>query len=170
MPSETLDEMTAMLRLAIAADGVMVPFRPHPKTAKGKTRWREVKVGLFARLGQHLTRSGKQVTRLCHRRLVAVLGDIDTFIPLMQMEAQRQSVDTAPQVIWLSDGDGDSGGSTANALPIVRLAFSISIMRLGICGERRRHYSIVVLLRLTNGSRSGGLYSGMDNIMLYSNP
>lgn len=101
---DTLEEMTAILRLAIAADGVMVPFRPKPKTAKGKTRWREVKVGLFARLGQHLTRSGKQVTRLCHRRLVAVLGDIDTFIPLMQMEAQRQSIDTAPQVIWLSDG------------------------------------------------------------------
>lgn len=101
---ESLDEMTSMLRLAIAADGVMVPFRPNPKTTKGKTRWREVKVGLFTRLGQHLTRSRKQVTRLCHRRLVAVLGDIDTFIPLMQMEAQRQSVDAGPKVVWLSDG------------------------------------------------------------------
>ena len=26
----------------VIADGVMVPFRPHPRTAKGKTRWREI--------------------------------------------------------------------------------------------------------------------------------
>ena len=38
------------------------------------------------------------------RRLVAVLGDIDTFIPLIQLEAQLQSYQSAPQVIWLSDG------------------------------------------------------------------
>jgi hypothetical protein len=91
MPTENLDEVTAALRLAIAADGVMVTFRPQSKTPKGKTQWREVKVGLLVRMGHRLTRTGKQVTRLLHRRLVAVLGDIDTFIPLIQLEAQLQS-------------------------------------------------------------------------------
>ena len=104
MAPEHLDELTAALNLAIAADGVMVPFRPQPKTPKGKTRWREVKVGLLARLGQRLTRAGKTVTQLYHRRLVAVLGDIDAFIPRIQFEAYLQSVESAPQVLWLSDG------------------------------------------------------------------
>lgn len=120
MPTESLDEVTAALRLAIAADGVMVPFRPHAKTPKGKIQWREVKVGLLVRLGHRLTRAGKQVTRLLRRRLVAVLGDIDTFIPLIQLEAQLllgyqswtgfpsdgtpQSYQSAPQVVWLNDG------------------------------------------------------------------
>jgi hypothetical protein len=104
MPSENLDEVTASLRLAIAADGVMVPFRPQPKTPKGKIQWREIKVGLLVRLGHRITRAGKQVTRLCRRRLVAVLGDIDTFIPRIHLEAQLQSYRSAPQVIWLSDG------------------------------------------------------------------
>ena len=72
MPTESLDEVTAAVELAIAADGVMVPFRPQPKTPKGKTQWREVKVGLLVRLGSRLTRAGTQVTRLLRRRLVAV--------------------------------------------------------------------------------------------------
>lgn len=104
MPRESLDEVTAALRLAIAADGVMVPFRPNPKTPKGKIQWREIKVGLLVRLGHRITRAGKQVTRLYHRRLVAVLGDIDRFIPRIQLEAQLQSYQSAPQVMWLSDG------------------------------------------------------------------
>jgi hypothetical protein len=104
MPRESLDEVAAALRLAIAADGVMVPFRPTPKTPKGKIQWREIKVGLLVRLGHRITRAGKQVTRLYHRRLVAVLGDIDRFIPRIQLEAQLQSYQSAPQVIWLSDG------------------------------------------------------------------
>jgi hypothetical protein len=103
MPRESLDEVTAALRLAIAADGVMVPFRPNPKTP-GKIQWREIKVGLLVRLGHRITRAGKKVTRLCRRRLVAVLGDVDTFIPRIHLEAQLQSYACAPQVIWLSDG------------------------------------------------------------------
>ena len=81
-----------------------MPFRPQPKTPNGKTQWREVKVGLLVRLGHRLTRTGQQLTRLLRRRLVAVLGDIDTFIPLIQLEAQLQSYQSAPQVVWLSDG------------------------------------------------------------------
>ena len=104
MVPESLAQDIATLPLAIAADGVMVPMRPVAGTPKGKIQWREVKVGVLARLGQRVKRSGETVTRLVHRRLVAVLGDIDTFIPHLQQEAQRQSFDSAPRVIWLSDG------------------------------------------------------------------
>jgi hypothetical protein len=101
---EVLTQVLLDLPLAIAADGVMVPFRPVAQSAKGKTVWREVKVGIFARLGQRLTQAGKQVPELLQRRLVAILGDIDQFIPLMNLEAQYQSLHTAPKVVWLSDG------------------------------------------------------------------
>src|SRR5256884_5666451 len=64
------------LPLVIGADGVMVPFRPHPRMAKGKTRWREIKVAILARLGARLSHPGTRVSRLCQRRLVAVLCGI----------------------------------------------------------------------------------------------
>ena len=85
------------LPLVIGADGVMVPFRPHPRTAKGKTRWREIKVAI-------LTRQGTRVTRLCQRRLVAVLGAVDDLAPRLWLEAVRQGVRTSVRVVWLSDG------------------------------------------------------------------
>jgi hypothetical protein len=50
----------------------MVPFRPQPNDNQGKTKWREIKVGVLARLERDTTRSGQVVTRLRHRRLVAV--------------------------------------------------------------------------------------------------
>jgi hypothetical protein len=92
------------LPLVLGADGVMVPFRPHPHTAKGKTRWREIKVAILARLGARLTRQGTRVTRLCQRRLVAVLGPIDDLAPRLWLEAVRQGVRTAMRVVWLLDG------------------------------------------------------------------
>jgi hypothetical protein len=101
---EALDAPLAALPLAIGADGVMVPFRPTPKTAMGAIQWREVKVGILARLGTRVTRAGKTVPQRLRRRLVAVLGTIDDFIPPLQLEATRQGVDTAPLVVWLSDG------------------------------------------------------------------
>jgi hypothetical protein len=101
---EVLTQVLQDLPLAIAADGVMVPFRPVAQSAKGKTQWREVKVGIFARLGKRLTQAGQTVPQLLQRRLVAILGEIDQFIPLMKLEAQYQSLDAAPQVVWLSDG------------------------------------------------------------------
>jgi hypothetical protein len=82
----------------------MVPFRPTPKTPVGAIQWREVKVGILARLGTRVTRAGEPVPQLLRRRLVAVLGTIDDFIPPLQLEATRQGVDTAPLVVWLSDG------------------------------------------------------------------
>jgi hypothetical protein len=103
-PAESLAAELAALPLVIGADGVMAPFRPQPGTPKGKTRWREIKVAILARLGERLTRHGKRVTRLCQRRLVAVLGTIDDLTPRLWLEAVRQGVSTAVQVVWLSDG------------------------------------------------------------------
>jgi len=103
-PCEAISEVLSALPLAIAADGVMVPFRPTPKTPKGKIQWREVKVAILARLGTRVTRAKKVVPQLLRRRLVAVLGDIDQFIPLLQLEAHKQDFESAPTVIWLSDG------------------------------------------------------------------
>lgn len=57
---EPLDEQTAAQALLIGADGVMVPFRRKAGSPKGKIRWREVKVAVLARLGQHTTRTGKR--------------------------------------------------------------------------------------------------------------
>lgn len=101
---EALAEALAALPLVIAADGVMVPMRSQAKTPKGKIVWREVKVAILARLGQRLTQAGDTVTKLRHRRLVAVLGDLEAFIPVVNLEAHRQSLGAAPKVIWLSDG------------------------------------------------------------------
>ncbi len=90
--------------LVIAADGVTVPFRPQPQTPKGKIVWREVKVALLARLGQRQKRTGEIISRLHQRRLTAVLGDIDDLQSRLRLEALRQGMATARQVVWLSDG------------------------------------------------------------------
>ena len=102
--AEALAAAVAGLPLAIAADGVMVPMRPLAKSPKGKTVWQEVKVAVLARLGQRFKRSGEAVPALVQRRLVAVLGSVEQFIPALQLEAKRQSFESAPQVVWLSDG------------------------------------------------------------------
>lgn len=102
--AEPLEAELASVPLAIGGDGVMVPFRPQDGQALGKTKWREIKVGVLARLGQHRKRTGEVVTRLYHRRLVALLGDIDAFKPRLWLEALRQGILSAPEVVWLSDG------------------------------------------------------------------
>jgi len=71
---EALAADLAAAPLVLGADGVMVPCRPTGGQPTGKTRWQAITVGVLARLGQHRTRTGKVVTRLHHRRLVAVLG------------------------------------------------------------------------------------------------
>jgi len=90
--------------LLMGADGVMVPFRPQAKTAEGKTKWREVKVAVFVRLGQVCTRAGKLIPRLHHHRVAAVLGDIDDLSARMWLESLKQGLKEAPRVVWLSDG------------------------------------------------------------------
>jgi hypothetical protein len=101
---EPLTTEQAALPLALGAAGVRVPFRPEGGQPKGKIRWREIKVGVLARLGQQRTRTGQVVPRLVQRRLVAVLGDMDALTPRLWLEALRQGIRTAPPVVWLSDG------------------------------------------------------------------
>ena len=103
-PAEPLDAAQAALPLVIGADGVMVPLRPVAGTPKGKTSWREVKVGILARLGQQRTRAGQVLPRLSQRRLVAVLGTIEALKPRLWLAAVRQGITSAPRVVWLSDG------------------------------------------------------------------
>ena len=71
---EPLEADLAALPLAMGADGVMVPFRPMAGQAMGKTRWREIKVGVLARLGRQHTRPGRDVVKLCHRLVKSDLG------------------------------------------------------------------------------------------------
>src|SRR5262249_2115924 len=101
---EPLAAEQAALPLALGADGVMVPFRPEGGTPKGKIRWREIKVGVLARLGQHRTRTGQLVTRLHQRRLVAVLGNMEALTPRPWLEALRQGTRSAAGVVWVGDG------------------------------------------------------------------
>ncbi len=101
---ETLDAAVAQLPLLIGGDGVMVPFRPHPGTPQGKTQWREVKVGILARLKQRLNASSQTVTTLLQRRVVAVLGNTAQLGSRLLWESLKQDVMHAPQVVWLSDG------------------------------------------------------------------
>jgi hypothetical protein len=103
-PEEPLAAELATAPLLIGADGVMVPFRPEGGSPRGKTAWHEVKVGVLARLGQHRTRTGQVVPRLAHRRLVAVLGGIEALKARLWLEAVRQGILHASQVVWLSDG------------------------------------------------------------------
>jgi len=102
--AEPLEAAQAARPLIIGADGVMVPFRPAPDSPKGKTKWREVKVAILARLKRTPSRDGSETTRLERRRLVAVLGDIDALAPRLWLEALRQSILTAQVVVWISDG------------------------------------------------------------------
>ena len=101
---EKIEAGVAELPLLVGADGVMVPFRPNGGQPDGRTVWREIKVGILARLSERVTKKGKTVTQLLRRRLVAVRGDIDTFRPLLWIESMRQGILTAETVVWLSDG------------------------------------------------------------------
>ncbi len=102
--SSTPDAGIRQLPLVIGGDGVMVPFRPQPGTPKGKTVWREVKVGILARLGERFTRTGEAVTIVVRRHLVAVLGDIDAFRDRLWLAAVHAGIHASPLVVWLSDG------------------------------------------------------------------
>jgi hypothetical protein len=104
LPEEPLAAALATAPFLIGADGVMVPLRPKGGSPRGKTAWHEVKVGVLARLGQHRTRTGQVVPRLAHRRLVAVLGGIEALQARWWLEAMRQGLLHASQVVWLSDG------------------------------------------------------------------
>jgi hypothetical protein len=104
LEEEEIEAAVAALPLLIGADGVMVPFRPDGGKPHGRTVWREVKVAVLARLGQRVTRTGKQATQLVQRRLVAVRGSIDDLEPRLWLEAVRQGILSAKTVAWLCDG------------------------------------------------------------------
>ena len=101
---EPLDAQTAALPLLIGADGVMVPFRPQAGTPRGKTIWREIKVGILARLGRRTTPAGQTEPRVERRRMVAVLGGVAALSPRLWWEAVRQGILHAPVWALLSDG------------------------------------------------------------------
>ncbi|MER3436089.1 MAG: ISKra4 family transposase, partial [Leptolyngbya sp. ERB_1_1] len=101
---ELMDPTLMQLPLVIAADGVSVPFRAQAGTPKGKIRLQEVKIALLARLRSVQTQSAQTKTRLEQRRLVAVLGNIEALQGRLQLEALRQGIATASQVVWISDG------------------------------------------------------------------
>jgi len=101
---EEMEAGIKVLPLLIGVDGVMAPFRPEGGMPEGKTVWREVKVGVLARLGHRITKKGKKVTEMKQRRLVAVLGDIDALSPRLWLEALQQGILSAPKVVFLSDG------------------------------------------------------------------
>ncbi|NJK54199.1 MAG: ISKra4 family transposase [Leptolyngbyaceae cyanobacterium SU_3_3] len=101
---ESLDPEWTDLPLAIAADGVSVPFRPQSGTAKGKIQFREVKIAVLARLKSVQNRQEQSITRLVQRRFVAVLGDLNTLQARLHLEALRQGSTSAAQVVWISDG------------------------------------------------------------------
>lgn len=104
LKKEEIDARTASLPMAVGADGVKAPFRPNKGTPRGKVVWREVKVGIVARIGNRLTRDGKKVSVLVRRKLEASLGDIDEFKPRMWMAAKKEGAEEASDVVWISDG------------------------------------------------------------------
>ena len=68
LKKDKIDARTASLPMAVGADGVKAPFRPNKGTPYGKVVWREVKVGVVARIGSRLTRDGKRVSVLVRRK------------------------------------------------------------------------------------------------------
>lgn len=101
---EMIEEKVSQLLMAIGADGVMVPFRPNGGSPEGKTTWREVKIGIFARIGEKITKKGKKVKVIVHKRVVAVLGNIEIFKPRMWLMALKNGLLDAEKIVWLSDG------------------------------------------------------------------
>ncbi|MCP4057718.1 MAG: ISKra4 family transposase [Pseudoalteromonas sp.] len=105
LPSrEMIEEKVSKLIMALGADGVMVPFRPNEGSPEGKAVWREVKIGIFVRLGEKLTKKGKKIKVTVHKRVVGVLGNIDAFKPRMWLMAIKTGLLDAEKVVWLSDG------------------------------------------------------------------
>ncbi len=101
---EKIEPDISSLPLLIGGDGVMVPFRPQKGTPKGKTVWKEIKVGIAARLGYRITKAGKKVSALVRRRLVAVLGTIDDLKSRLWHTSVKEGILNAKTVVWLSDG------------------------------------------------------------------
>ena len=99
-----IDKKVVDLLMAIEGDGVLVPFRPNGGLPDGKRQWREVKVGIIARLGEKLTHKGAIVKIIVRKRVVAVLGTIEEFKNRIKLMALKERVNETKDVVWLSDG------------------------------------------------------------------
>ncbi len=82
----------------------MVPFRPDGGNPEGKTAWREVKVGIVARMGRRINKKGKEVSVMVRRRVVAVLGKVCEFKPVLWQMAVEEGICRCKTAVWLSDG------------------------------------------------------------------
>jgi hypothetical protein len=165
-PEEPLEAELTTAPLVMGADGVMVPFRPQGGQPTGKTSWREVKVAVLARLAPHLTRTGKVVTRLHHRRLVAVLGDIEALKPRLWLEALRQGILSAPPrwsgSVRAPGGCGACLTSVSRPMPQASWTFTTPYSS---CGRQRPPGSMAAPAGRVGGSVGLGTACGMATPM-----
>ena len=101
---EAMTDEMASLPLVLGGDGVLVPFRPYGGSPHGKTRYRQVLVGIVARLKQMVNRRGRTIVKIVRKRLVAVLNNSDSFGKRLWLEAWRQRITYSYPVVWISDG------------------------------------------------------------------
>ena len=101
---EPIEPEQAQLPMIIGGDGVKVRIRPNEGIPEGKSEWKEVKIGVVARLGEKKNKKGETVTKIERKRVVGVLGDINEFAPRIRLEALRQGVHITDVVVWVSDG------------------------------------------------------------------
>lgn len=101
---EPMSSEIASLPMLIGVDGVNAPFRRNEGTPEGKTKWKEIKIGIIARMKRYTNSKGKQVSKIERKRVTAVVGDIDQIRDRLWLEALKQNIKGAHPVIWLSDG------------------------------------------------------------------
>ena len=104
LPVEKLAPEISDLPLVAGGDGVFVPFRPNECSPDGEIIWREIKVGIFARMKSYTTKKGKKALRIVHKRLVAVRTEKEKFHDMMRLEAHKQQLQNAKTAAWISDG------------------------------------------------------------------
>ncbi|MCP4107280.1 MAG: ISKra4 family transposase [Desulfobacteraceae bacterium] len=102
--AEGIEAEIAILPLLIEGDGVMVPFRPDGGSPEGKSVWKKIKVGIFARPGSRITRKVKEISFLARKRVTAVSGDIEAFKSRMRLASLKEGLPEAGVVVWLNDG------------------------------------------------------------------
>jgi len=101
---EKISDKFLALPLVIGADGVFIPMRPKEKSPNGKIEWKEVKIGIFARMKTYIAKDGEKKSRIVHKRLVAVRTEKKQFNNMMKLEAHKQQVQNTKTVAWISDG------------------------------------------------------------------
>ena len=103
-PLEPRESEIVSLSMVIGGDGVQVPFRPNGGSPEGKIKWKEVKIGIVARIKRFINRRKKEVTKIERKRVVAVLGNVEDLRDRLWLESLKQGIENSYPVIWLSDG------------------------------------------------------------------